>query len=289
MDFREIDFCPSLGNCNIKAVAELLADKLFSKSEAAKKLLTARYEQLKRNCVDVSHDNPLWDLEGIIADHEDKAALLPVQRKRMGECGTLVNQLWEHANFGHDMPFWMVRSKVIHAPHVMIITQDPRRTGQDEGILTLSTPFAFHSITYRKVCCYNHTMFHFIRNLIYDSNACVYITDCRKFYTSDDFVRSNAMRFKSLFDDVLRIELSLFKADLIVTLGNDAADSMKAKHPNEGLSVQNIENRSVIAAHHTCARPYHFTTKGKDWCKEEYFIEVFKIVQEWLNKHPRIT
>ena len=284
MNFTNINFCPAMGKLNTTAIAGLLASGLFKGSAQARTLLSARYVQMQKNCNNVSHDDSRWDLDGIIADKTDKAALLPVQHARMGDCGTLANQLWNHPNFGLDMPTWMIKLGVDNPRRVMIISQDPLRTNHKAGALVLSTPFGFHSADYRSICCQNHTLCCFVERLLEECEACVYLTDCRKFYTSDTFVNSHKRQFKVLFDKALHDELTAFAPDMIVTLGNHAADAIGAKLPRDGLVVQSVNDRNVLAAYHTGARPNHFKNVVASGRKSDYFGQVFKAVRYELKK-----
>ena len=284
MNFTNINFCPAMGKLNTTAIAGLLASGLFKGSAQARTLLSARYVQMKKNCNNVSHDDSRWDLDGIIADKTDKAALLPVQHARMGDCGTLANQLWNHPNFGLDMPTWMIKLGVDNPRRVMIISQDPLRTNHKAGALVLSTPFGFHSADYRSIGCQNHTLCCFVERLLEECEACVYLTDCRKFYTSDNFVNSHKRQFKVLFDKALHDELTAFAPDMIVTLGNHAADAIGAKLPRDGLVVQSVNDRNVLAAYHTGARPNYFKNVVASGRKSDYFDQVFKAIRDELKK-----
>ena len=284
MNFTNINFCPTMGKLNTTAIAGLLASGLFKGSAQARTLLSARYVQMKKNCNNVSHDDPRWDLDGIIADKTDKAALLPVQHARMGDCGTLANQLWNHPNFGLDMPTWMIKLGVDNPRRVMIISQDPLRTNHKAGALVLSTPFGFHSADYRSIGCQNHTLCCFVERLLEECEACVYLTDCRKFYTSDNFVNSHKRQFKVLFDKAHHDELTAFAPDMIVTLGNHAADAIGAKLPRDGLVVQSVNDRNVLAAYHTGARPNYFKNVVASGRKSDYFDQVFKAIRDELKK-----
>lgn len=287
MNFKEIDFCPTMGMLNAKAISSLLADGLFAGSEKANDLLAARYKQMKNNYGNVPHDDSRWDLDGIIADKMDTAALLPVPHARMGNCGTLVNQLWNHPDFGLDMPTWMVKRGVKDPRRVMIVSQDPLRTNHKAGALVLSTPFGFHSADYRSISCQNRTLCRFVERLLEECEVCAYLTDCRKFYTSDNFVNSHKGQFKGLFGNVLNDELKVFAPDLIVTLGNYAADAIAAKRPRAGLAVQSVNNLKVLAAYHTGAWPNHFKNVVESGRKSDYFDEVFKVVHKELEKRGK--
>ena len=297
MNWNAIEFCPKLppksagGNTTCgDYVAKLLADNLFNGSTQAQRLLAARYQQMKDNYPNVPHDDSRWDLElgsmKVRRYKTDKAALLPVPHGRMGNCGALVNQLWNHPNFGLDMPTWMVKRDVKKPHRVMIVAQDPLRTDQEKGNLVLSTPFGFHSADYRNVCCENHTLCCFVERLLEECEVCVYLTDCRKFYTSDRFVNARKRQFKGLFDNVLHAEMEIFNPDLIVALGNDAADAIGAKRPGRGCDVQRDHDPKVLAAYHTGARPKHFKNFVESGSKSDYFAKVFETVHGELDvKH----
>lgn len=276
-----------MGKLNTKIVSALLADGLFAGSEKAQGLLAARYEQMKKNYGNVPYDDSRWDLDDVKADKKDKAALLPVPNDQMGDCGVLVDQLWIHPNFGHDMPTWMVKRGVKNPRRVMIVSQDPLRTNHKAGALVLSTPFGFHSADYRSISCQNRTLCRFVERLLEECEVCVYLTDCRKFYTSDTFVNSHKGQFKGLFGNVLNDELRAFAPDLIVTLGNYAADAIAAKRPRAGLAVQSVNNLKVLAAYHTGARPNHFKNVIESGRKSDYFDEVFKVVHKELEKRGK--
>ncbi len=288
MDFKEIDFCPAMGGLDTAAVAKLLANGLFGGSVAARKLLTARYAQMKKNCGNVPHDDPRWDLDGISADRKDKAALLPVPRERMGDCGQLADQLWSHANYGHDMPTWMVCKGGKSARRVMVVSQDPLRTNHKAGSLVLSTPFGFHSADYRNVHCENKLLFCLMERLLEECGACVYLTDCRKLFTDDvlkgsrgkkNCVRSNQRLYRPMFRSVLEAEIAAFDPNLILTLGNDAAEYVGAELPQKGCRVQDVGGRKVIAAYHTGARASVLRKFANANSTTDYFGKVFTKVR----------
>lgn len=255
MNFKEIEFCPKIGKVNTTALSSLLANDLFAGSDKAMELLAIRYEQMKKNCGNVPHDDSHWDVGSIKADKKDKAALLPVRKNRMGDCGALVNQLWDHLNFGHDMPTWMVKCGIKDPKRVMIVSQDPLRTNHKAGTLVLSTPFGFHSADYRNVCCQNPILCRMVERLIEECDACVYLTDCMKFYTSDKFVERNLSQFRQLFDEALRMEMETFAPDVIVTLGNRAAEFCHVKPPRDGYRTQDVDGRRFVASYHTGVHP----------------------------------
>ena len=90
-----------------------------------------------------------------------------------------------------------------------------------------------------------------------------------------------------MFGKALNDELRAFAPDLIVTLGNYAADAIAAKRPRAGLAVQSVNNLKVLAAYHTGARPNHFKNVVESGRKSDYFDEVFKVVHKELEKRGK--
>lgn len=296
MNWTEICFClnlpPVVGSpdsLDCGRVSTLLAETLFAGSRGAGDVLTARYRQMVANFLDVPFDDPRWDLDvgGRILPHDahDKAALLSVPADLLDGCAAPVAELLRHANFGYDLPTWMVRRGVENPLRVMIVSQDPRRTGHPADSLVLSTPFGFHSRDYRAVHCQNANLCRLVERLL-EANTCVYLTDCMKFYTDDvvaggnppqNYVRSNLRQYRDLFRAALDAEIAAYAPDVIVTLGNEAADFVGAAHPGRGVTPQTVNGRTVIAAYHTGARPLVIRNLGFQ-NTQEYFNQVFAMV-----------
>ena len=118
-----------------------------------------------------------------------------------------------------------------------------------------------------------------------EADACVYLTDSLKFYADDvaegnppqNYVRSNLRHYHDLFKDALDTEIAAYAPDVIVTLGNEAADFVDTAHPREGLAPQQINGRAVVAAFHTGARPLVIRNLGFQ-STQEYFNQVFATV-----------
>ena len=289
MDWRSVKFCPSLaakksgdGKLSYDSVAAILAGNLFAGCTKAKELLCARYRQMVENYLNVPHDDTKWDLKmgskRFKREGKDEAALLPVPQNVMPGCHQLVSQLWSHPDFGHDMPTWMVKRGVKNPPRVMIVSQDPLRTDQKDGNLVLSTPFGFHSADYRNVCCQNPILCRMVERLIEECDACVYLTDCMKFYTSDKFVERHLSRFRQMFDEVLRMEKDTFAPDAILTLGNIAADFCHVKPPRDGYRAQDVDACKFIASYHTGVRPAPIRKFVPSGSTNRYFKLVFEEV-----------
>lgn len=215
MNWAEICFCMDLppvagrpDGLDCGRVSALLAETLFAGNRGMGDVLAARYRQMAANFLDMPFDDPRWDLDvggrDLPHDAHDNAALLSVPANLLDGCAAPVAELLGHANFGHDMPTWMVRRGVENPLRVMIVSQDPRRTGHPAGSLVLSTPFGFHSRDYRDVCCQNPVLCRLVERLL-EADACVYLTDCMKFYTDDvvaggrppqNYVRANLRRYR---------------------------------------------------------------------------------------------
>lgn len=296
MNWTEICFCLNLplvvgrsDGLDCGRVSTLLAETLFAGSRGMGGVLVARYRQMAANFLDVPFDDSRWNLDvgGRILPHDahDNAALLSVPADLLDGCVSPVAELLNHANFGHDMPTWMVRRGVENPLRVIIVSQDPRRTGHPAGSLVLSTPFGFHSRDYRAVHCQNPVLCRLVERLL-EADACVYLTDCMKFYTDDiveggkppqNYVHAYLCQYRGLFRAALDAEIAAYAPDVIVTLGNEAAGSVGAAHPKEGLTPQPLNGRTVIAAYHTGARPLVIRNLGFQ-NTQEYFNQVFATV-----------
>lgn len=295
MNWAEICFCMDLppvagrpDGLDCGRVSALLAETLFAGNRGMGDVLAARYRQMAANFLDMPFDDPRWDLDvggrDLPHDAHDNAALLSVPANLLDGCAAPVAELLGHANFGHDMPTWMVRRGVENPFRVMIVSQDPRRTGHPAGSLVLSTPFGFHSRDYRDVCCQNPVLCRLVERLL-EAEACVYLTDSLKFYADDvaegnppqNYVRSNLRHYHDLFKDALDAEIAAYAPDVIVTLGNEAADFVGAAHPGRGLAPQTVNGRTVVATYHTSARSPVIRKLGFQ-STQEYFNQVFATV-----------
>lgn len=296
MNWAEICFCMDLPPVAGKSdglgcgrVSAFLAETLFAGNHGMGDVLAARYRQMAANFLDVPFDDARWDLDvgGRVLPHDahDNAALLSVPADLLDGCAAPVAELLNHANFGHDMPTWMVKEGVENPLRVMIVSQDPRRTGHPAGSLVLSTPFGFHSRDYHEVCCQNAVLCRLVERLL-EADACVYLTDCMKFYTDDvvaggrppqNYVRSHLRRYRGLFRAALDAEIAAYAPNVIVTLGNEAADFVGAAHPGEGLDAHQVNGRTVVAAYHTGAHPPVIRKLGFQ-NTQEYFSQVLATV-----------
>ncbi len=286
MDWKSIMFCPSLaakktgnGEMSCDSAAGILAGNLFSGSAKFEELLAARYRQMVANYLEVPHDNAKWNLtigsKTFKREGKDEAALLPIPKSGMPGCRPPVADMWSHPDFGHDMPTWMVKRGVKNPHRVMIVSQDPLRTNQGIGNLVLSTPFGFHSGDYRNICCQNPILCRMVERLTEEYDACVYLTDCMKFYTSDKFVERNLRQFRQMFDDMLLAEIDASAPDVILTLGNRASEFCHVKPPRDGYGAQDANERKVVASYHTGVRPAPIRKFVPSGSTNTYFKLVF--------------
>ena len=128
MSWNEVSFCPILGELTTKKISNLLVGELFNGNSSVEKLFNNRYEQMKRNYLQVPYDDNSWDLNGHSrapkldnprSNSPRKAALLEVLKDKLSCCGAIVEQLLYKENFGLDMPTWMHKGET--ASRVMII------------------------------------------------------------------------------------------------------------------------------------------------------------------------
>lgn len=271
--WKSILFCPELQGCSVNCdnVAALLADNLFANDPKVKGLFSERYRQMRENYSGVPHDDKKWDLklgtETFEREGTGKDALLSVPQCALPGLPPRVAELWNHPNFGHDMPTWMVKRGVKNPRRVMIVSQDPLRTGHPAGKLLLSTPFGFHSEDYR-ARCKNTFIYNLVWRLLDKSEACVYLTDCMKFYTNDGkdgdltkkgytYVLSNRKKFKKMFETAFEAEIKAFEPNVVLALGNFAAEICGIESPKnltplkKGYPVQNVDGRKYVASYHS--------------------------------------
>lgn len=281
-NWSSILFCPEVQGCSVNCdnVAALLTANLFANDPKVKRLFVERYRQMRENYSDntradgkgVPHDDERWDLklgtETFERDGADKAALLSVPQCALPGFPPRVAALWNHANFGLDMPTWMVKSGVENPRRVMIVATEPRRTGHPAGNLLLSTPFGFHSEDYREIGCKNDAVYDLVWRLL-DKGDCVYLTDCLKFYTDDgtdgrkeNFVTSNLkckLRYwENVFLPTLKAEIRAFDPDVILGLGRAFFEKV--------LNFNGVPKQKVNFTDFACPNPYIGTVwvEGKD-------------------------
>ena len=81
---------------------------------------------------------------------------------------------------GHDLPIWLSPQNGDVKKQIMIVSQDPLRSGLGAGALYLSSPWGLHSMPYRENmmdACLRHLLMRLLK-----MDATVYLTDFLKLY-----------------------------------------------------------------------------------------------------------
>lgn len=285
----DVDFCPHVGDLTTQQLSTRLGLDLFC-SSFLEELFNARYKQMKKNfrnvsCADYGVPDCGFNLEaGKISNVNDPHK----PDARLGVAVELINSgvdefraLWGYPSLGHDLPVWLSNDNPkLTKGKIMIISEDPLRD-DDAGVLTISTPFGVHCSTYRE-----HTRsdiaFRLIENLL-SSYGMVYITDARKMYAGKNGkILKDAVRrkpydsnfFRMVFDHMIEVEISSFRPDLILTLGNTVVENcftssvLSSAHlPKDGCEVQVIhgdghEPLHVLTSFHPSFRKNRIKNKA---------------------------
>lgn len=226
MNWKDVDFCPKMDELSIQGLVEILTDKVFaSESQAFRGVLVDRYVQMGRNYVDVRFDDTKWDLNKFCRnalDRRKKDARLAVPISSIKSANRDVQKISECPDFGHDMPVWLRQKGSNTRFKVMIVSQDPKRSGDARNFLYLSTPFGMHSCCFR--CSGGAAMCSIVEGLLC-RNVAVYLTDFNKMYAKKpSYVKTHAVSLYNSFEAILEQEIRLYGPDLIVTLGKEATD-----------------------------------------------------------------
>ena len=251
-------FCPDLAtDLTTQDISGKLAEKVFGDSGFAK-LLKARYDQMGELFRDAHYDDPRWDLKEPFSDCKNKAdrdkkdARLVVPRSRLVSAPQNVTSLFDHDNFGHDMPVWVTYNNDPKAKRVMIVSQDPLRGSKDandeKGNLYLSSPFGVHSCDFE-----SGGMDPRVRDMVNSflrADLCVYLTDYMKFFAKEKgFIKKMVMRkkdplgYRAKFSDSLEYEIkNMVKPSLIIFL---SPDFVKSNYTNLPISPQTQKDKIV--------------------------------------------
>lgn len=120
-----------------------------------------------------------------------------------------------------------------------------------------------------------------------EADACVYLTDCMKFYTDDvvaggrppqNYVRQSAPLPGSVQGRTGRRDRGL-RAGCHRDPRERGGRFCRHRASREGLAPQQINGRAVVAAYHTGARPLVIRNLGFQ-STQEYFNQVFATVAE---------
>lgn len=137
---------------------------------------------------------------------------------------------------GLDLPIWL-NDPLTATKRIMVIGQDPRRNDKEmqntPDCITLSTPFGFHSHSWRlSNKGLIHQVFEDIINNYYQnngSNLCVYFTDFYKFRKAEGSKSKIDTPNIDVYYDTLSCEICNFQPDLIIPVGCKAASAIMRK------------------------------------------------------------
>ena len=248
-------FCPEdccSGGKFIQDVLTIVATDIFFSDEKFRSLTYARYKQMSDNFYNKNYDDPSWDIGCFhnVVDERKQDARLAVPRSSVKSDAKKVLGLFAYFNFGHDLPVWLVPDGVYdidHCPRVMILSEDPLRDGDDKGFLYLSTPFGVHSHSFRRQQWNQVTGYPLkLAESIVKAGGAVWMSDFMKFFAyekrihekaddkrllnpirKDYRVEEDGLSYAGLFQYCLHREIEVFRPDIIITLGGDAAVGIK--------------------------------------------------------------
>ena len=238
---------------NYLCVVNTLEKYLFGKNP--NNVLQERYEQMRLRYKQGYQPGDQCVGYNIISGYDKKGrtlndALLEVP---VSDFSGAVNQ-FNNFNLGHDLPFWIEPDEP--KGRIMLVSQDPLRAKQKQGIITLSTPFGMHSPAYRNYG--HHRTFTQIVESLVNMGYSVYLTDCRKLFGTNNITDHKSCIKNQVFDaDILREEIKFFSPCKVVALGRQAWKILK----NE------LKQNPVYVPHPTGARIN--TGKGQ---KVDYFV-----------------
>lgn len=212
---------------------------------------------------------------GIANAEKFKDALLEIGRDKFNGDSKWVGSdgILNYPCVGHDLPIWIcTKNGNDKKKRIMIVSQDPMRNCHGCDKLLLSSPYGFHSADYLNSAKRNDNMLNLVHWLLYVYDAYVYLTDFKKIYIRSkkdsgskglcvgepknggcEFsnVCSEQQRAKSIiakksaiddhylnsYSNALREEVTLFKPDLILTLGAPASKSLNEDLKDENFST----------------------------------------------------
>ena len=137
---------------------------------------------------------------------------------------------------GLDLPIWL-NDPSTATKRIMVIGQDPRRSDKKmqntPDCITLSTPFGFHSHSWR---ISNKGLIHqvfvdIINNYNQNNggNLCVYFTDFYKFRKAKGTKSKVDSPNKGVYFDTLSCEIYNFQPDIIIPVGCKTASAVMRK------------------------------------------------------------
>ena len=264
MCWNDVVFCPDgvVNGLTANKVVDALAgeNKIFP--VGLKEVFLTRYEKMRDPKVFMQscREHPeLWRQGSLrLADvGKYRDALLEIPTHPLFDDDDEWNEILKYPCVGHDLPVWMHGPKPCKDRRIMIVSQDPLRTGHGIGKLLLSTPFGFHSADYRDND--GDLLMHLALRLM-ENGYLLYFTDAMKIYNRkpepkridkktgkqkspckdcEHYEKCKRRRveigrakneiqknFRERYKQCLAEEISLFDPDVIVTFGEPAAKAL---------------------------------------------------------------
>ena len=260
MNWNDVIFCPDdyTKKMSVNAVVDALAGKDCVFPVGLAEVLRERYRKMREHFLDSCVTHPDFWRQGDLRLADVKRyrdALLEIPSAHSAFKG---NDEWKdilkNPCVGHDLPVWMHGPKPCKNRRIMIVSQDPLRTGHGAGKLLLSTPFGFHSADYR----YNDgDLLMQLALRLMGEGFVLYFTDAMKIYNrkpeplklnkktkkeespckgctnyDECMTRCNEVGiskrriqrdFKTRYNTCLADEIHIFNPDVILTFGKPAA------------------------------------------------------------------
>lgn len=260
MCWNDVAFCPN--DC-IKCLTErTVVDILIRENRVfpfgLTEVLLERYRKMRDHFLDSCVTHPDFWKQGDLRLADVKRyrdALLVIPATHSAIKG---NDEWKdilkNPCVGHDLPVWMHGPKPCKNRRIMIVSQDPLRTGHGAGNLLLSTPFGFHSADYRDN---DGDLLMQLALRLMGGGFVLYFTDAMKIYNrkpeplklnkktkkeespckgcahyDECMTRCNEVGiskrriqrdFKTRYNTCLADEIRIFNPDVILTFGKSAA------------------------------------------------------------------
>ena len=283
MDWKDVAFCsdkPIEGlNVDVESIVKTLSGDKRIFPAGLSSVFSDRYVRMRENFLESCVTHPEKWKQGDLClsnTQEYKDALLEIPSTYSAFSN---NHEWldilQNPCVGHDLPVWMWGSKPNINRRVMIVSQDPLRTGHGNKKLLLSTPFGYHSAEYRN----NNRLMILLTLRLMEEGVILYFTDVMKIYNRKPEplkLDPKTKRYKSpckgcshynecisqrqqiskkklsirrgymeLYKECLNEEIKLFSPNVILVLGADTANSMK-------IDVANFKGRA-------CPDPYNYS------------------------------
>lgn len=233
-----MELCPTLGNLTCSAVCNLLCSRTAEHGGILplllRRVIEDRYERMKagHRC-GWAFDDERWNQDGgrvtpssTSNKHDCLAAALEI-RNEIFASDVVWREILTAERVGLDLPTWFAEPDVTPRERVMVISQDPKRNnGYGRGILTVSSPWAMHSVDFR-----HRYAIQFPFEQIFDGGRrSIYLTDCNKvFVPKEEHAPHNmvAERISPLYKAILDDEIKLFNPTTILCFGVEATKMLK--------------------------------------------------------------